>query len=189
MDFVIILVLFYLYAVVFSAASRKKREKRKARREERRSARRTAMNMPPQAFAAKEPEGSAPAHEHEAGEGEDPCHEGMLRPARPAVRVPEATPSQLAASGEGEDPCHEGMLRPARSGVYAREATASQFTAAGEGEDPCHAFAPITDEQEMDAPQEESLSDEARALLSGVILSEVLTSPRERILRRRLGMR
>lgn len=100
-----------------------------------------------------------------------------------AAMAPAAPSDALSGAGEGEDPCHEDMLRPARPSRVAYEAAAeADFAAAAEGEDPCHPAAerphrhPAVPEETEAAHAAFSQED----LLRAVVMSEILTRPRDR---------
>ena len=89
-------------------------------------------------------------------EGEDPCHEDMLRAARPsAVHFHPVEETEMAHAAEGEDPCHPV------SGLRAQ--------------------APEEEAEDAD----ERLQAMRRELLRGVIMREILTRPCERRAARR----
>lgn len=214
-DLIGIVVLVLIYAIAASSAGKKRRRKRTERAAGRGRANRGREARFDQAFSERNApkEQAAPSGEGDrrgrrmkpaqpevrpfgmapqtaSGEGEDPCHEGQMRPARPGVRLREATQLEMAASGEGEDPCHEG-LRPARPGVRLRDAAEPEMAAVSEGEDPCHAFdRPAREEDSVyDSPILSSAPDvgeAARQVLAGVVMSEVLKRPAERRMERKL---
>lgn len=176
-DILGILVLVVFYAVAASS-SKKKRRQRAQSRQERVKAREARFD---QAFAGqKNPPDAGKAHSapsekgfgtpdperrlEYAQEGEDPCHEGRLRPAQPHVRLSNASPSAMARAGEGEDPCHE----------VRSERTDRTDHAASE------------DAMDLPAPDREEL---ARQMLAGVVMSEVLKRPAERMMERKLRRR
>jgi len=92
----------------------------------------------------------------DAEEGEDPCHETMLRPQHEGMKLRSVSQVQLGAAGEGEDPCHSG-------GVL-------QDAELPEESPVLHS--PIFDTEDKDAF--------AQDVLRGVIMSEVLKRPERR---------
>ena len=95
-----------------------------------------------------------------AGEGEDPCHEGDLRPARQGMRFRSVSQEGFSLAEEGEDPCHTGEApRREESPVY-------DSPILSQGDDRAQAL--------------------RRQVLSGVIMSEVLRRPQERRMERKL---
>lgn len=197
-----ILAVALVYIFVIASSNSRKKKKQSARQSEARQERaarfdqafekadaRQAHARTPEPPARPQPEQVAWDLET-AGEGEDPCHEGRLRPAQPGVRLKVATQAAMAHAGEGEDPCHEGRLRPAQPGVRLKAATQAAMARAGEGEDPCH-DAPRREAEDTayDSPIYAPVLDRgefARQALSGVVMSEVLKRPCERRLERKL---
>ena len=86
-----------------------------------------------------------------APEGEDPCHEDILHPARPArVAYEPASEAQFETAGEGEDPCHPTPERK-------------------------HGHHP--EPEEADAPYAAFARED---LVRAVVMSEILTRPKDR---------
>ena len=91
------------WIVIFSLISgnaKKQRKQRMARRQ---------MEAMRERAARPEPEQIAMTMEEAEpffGEGEDPCHEHMLRPAKTRAQALTVSPEELAEAGEGDDPCH-----------------------------------------------------------------------------------
>ncbi len=89
----------------------------------------------------------------------------------------------LEGAPEGEDPCHEDILRPAQPARVAYEpASEAQFSAAGEGEDPCH---PTPERKHSHHPEQEETDAPYAAfaredLVRAVVMSEILTRPKDR---------
>ncbi len=89
-------------------------------------------------------------------EGTDPCHEGMLAPQRPSMRLKIASQEEMHAAGEGEDPCHSGEAPD--EGILLEDS-------------PVYC-SPIFHTEDQDAF--------AQDVLRGVIMSEVLMRPGQR---------
>ncbi|MBR5288685.1 MAG: hypothetical protein IKU34_08890 [Clostridia bacterium] len=120
MEDLLSLVVIILYFVISASASKKKKEKKRQKRQA--QSRRVQFE---QAFeqvmeqVQKSAEKARQPHQAAAptapavpsmgrGEGEDPCHEGMLGEERASMHVRAVTQSQMAVAAEGEDPCHTG---------------------------------------------------------------------------------
>ena len=122
-----------------------------------------------------------------AGEGEDPCHDDMLhrdrkmRPSNRGMRYQSVTQAQLSAAGEGDDPCHSDS--PYEGERYdegtAYDSHAMDSSAQKRASDSVY-DSPIFAGGDQDR---EAL---ARQVLSGVIMSEVLTRPAERRMQRKM---
>ena len=87
----------------------------------------------------------------------------------------------VPGAAEGEDPCHEEMLGQARPAAVRYEAASQEtFDRAAEGEDPCHPVAESAPHA-GDAPRKAEVDDGFRdAVLSGIVMSEVLKRPAQR---------
>ena len=97
---------------------------------------------------------------------------------------------QFDLPSEGSDPCHESMLPQERPSMRVQSVTQEAMHAAGEGVDPCHTIdaAPLLEEEELDSPVYRSPifdpSDRetfAQDVLRGVVMSEILTRPPNRL--------
>ena len=178
MDLLGIVILVFIYSIAISSSAKKKKKKNMARKQ----AARTRTPRFEQAFAGDTQTAFPPQHSdahdereelqreplttqmqmelENAGEGDDPCHESELRPARVSMRLSNVSQEGMALAGEGEDPCHTGE-------APRREAN------------------PV-----YDSPILSGASDDAQALkrqvLAGVIMSEVLKRPQERHMERKL---
>ncbi|MBR1409462.1 MAG: hypothetical protein IJ573_11340 [Clostridia bacterium] len=98
-----------------------------------------------------------------AAEGEDPCHEDMLRAPYPSsVRYEETAQSAFEAAAEGDDPCHPTDRQEHET--HARTVKEAEEVAAG---------------TPMRSPAQEDL-------LRAVVMSEVLKRPAQRREERRL---
>lgn len=78
--------------------------------------------------------------------------------------------------------------------MHLHEVTQQQMSAAAEGEDPCHRggagrmrmrTAPDVQDSAPDAQQEDACDTLAQDVLRGIVMSEILTRPCERMARRR----
>ena len=184
MDILIVVLAVAFYIGSINSSIKKKKARRERKRSERMSKPRFDQAFPRDAqpvapTASAAPIASvAPAHgghaelkrapmatqlqmdlEH-AGEGEDPCHEGDLRPARQGMRFRSVSQEGFSLAEEGEDPCHTGEApRREESPVY-------DSPILSQGDDRAQAL--------------------RRQVLSGVIMSEVLRRPQERRMERKL---
>ena len=176
---IIILILIYVVAIKSSKKKKKKSsakqdweqlqrpaakadtKKKPARQGPRRSDARREAARGQRAALERQPMATQLQMELEAaGEGDDPCHEGDLHPARPGIRFASVSQEGMTLAGEGEDPCHTG-------------------------EAPRHETSPVYDSPILTDGHDDSQSL-ARQVLSGVIMSEVLKRPQERRMERKL---
>ena len=118
-----------------------------------------------------------------AGEGEDPCHDDLprlrreMRPARPGSRYRSVSQASLQAAGEGEDPCHgDDQEYGEATGTVERTVSGSAPHETGDSVYDSPIFG-------SGGQDKEAL---ARQVLSGVIMSEVLTRPAERRMQRKM---
>ena len=179
MDILIVVLAVAFYIGSINSSIKKKKAKRERKRSERMSKPRFDQAFPrdaqPTASAAPAAASAHGGHaelkrapmatqlqmdlEH-AGEGEDPCHEGDLRPARQGMRFRSVSQEGFSLAEEGEDPCHTGEApRREESPVY-------DSPILSQGDDRAQAL--------------------RRQVLSGVIMSEVLRRPQERRMERKL---
>lgn len=89
-----------------------------------------------------------------------------------------------AASSRKEPLSHMADADCERKPLHLHEVTQQQFAAAGEGEDPCHAGHAPEREQSIlleETPEPHPLADD---VLRGVIMSEILQRPCDRMARR-----
>lgn len=166
MDDLIGIVVMILYFVALGAAGKNKKKK-KAKQA---AARKQEVQFE-QAFeriaeavlsgerrrGEKKPSAKAAGKEkQQVQEGMDPCHEAMLAPQRPSMRLHTVTQEGMRSAGEGEDPCHLG---DAQGEVVLLE------------DSPVYR-SPIFDTEDKDAF--------AKDILRGIVMSEVLTRPAQR---------
>ena len=165
-DLLSIIVLILYFVAVGAAGKNKKKKKAKQRTAGRREV------QFEQAFerimdAARSLEQKAAAGENtpkdtketvmiDAEEGEDPCHETMLRPQHEGMKLQRISQVQLDTAGEGEDPCHSGGAL--QNAEFQEESPILQ--------------SPIFDTEDKDAF--------ARDVLRGVMMSEILKRPERR---------
>ena len=121
-----------------------------------------------------------------AAEGEDPCHDDMLhrqrdpRPSDRNMRYRSVTQAQMSAAGEGEDPCHDIPHEGESYGEgvpYDKPATGADTAK--------HTVDSVYDSPIFGAGDQDR-ETLARQVLSGVIMSEVLTRPMERRMQRKM---
>lgn len=119
-----------------------------------------------QTQATGTPQKGAPVPPAARSAARKPAPETAKKASRPAFPAQEKRAAQPAwKSGEGEDPCHEEMLRGVKPSGNE------------EGADPCHEYMlnDIIPAGEPSSPADEA---QARELLRGVIMSEILKRPR-----------
>jgi len=160
------IVVLILYFVVASTSKKKKKQDKAQKRAARKRAvqferafEKMLEENAEQAATAPEAESENKPVPHEVRteeEGEDPCHEEMLAPKKPAMHLRIASQEEMHAAGEGEDPCHFGA---------ALEETAF------DEESPVYR-SPIFHTEDKDAF--------AQDVLRGVVMSEVLRRPQRR---------
>ena len=201
-----IIILIIIYAVAIKSSTKKRNKTKRSweqlQRAENRKDAVKETSHPAQRQAVKRPDARREdAHNHgsalerkpmatqlqmdleHAGEGEDPCHDAImprgreLRPARSGARYTSVSQAQMSAAGEGEDPCHSDIPNEGES--YG-EGTAYDMPATGAGGADSVYDSPIFGGGDQDR---EAL---ARQILSGVIMSEVLTRPTERRMQRKM---
>ncbi len=169
MEDLLSLIVIILYFVISVSASKKKKERKKA--EKRAGGRRpvqfdqafervfsqiseqlerkNATEMQPQS----QPMPREALRMEAAGEGDDPCHKGMLGEERASLHANTVTQIQMAEAAEGEDPCHVGSAPP---DTHLDDAYSD-------------AHSPIFDTEDADTF--------AQDVLRGVIMSEILMRP------------
>ena len=170
--------IYFLFALPVRKLTRAARKQQQARKP-------AAPAVPDDAFP--EPDAPPAGEALSGGSGSLPYPEGgELRSARPSVRLSGRDDSLYAGSlnavtGEGEDPCHEEMLGQAHPAAVRYEAASQEtFDRAAEGEDPCHPVtkpAPHAGEAPRGTAAEDGFRD---AVLSGIVMSEVLKRPAQR---------
>ena len=203
-----IIILIIIYAVAIKSSNKKsktnkaKRDWERLQREQSRGETAKMAARPAQRQAAKRSDARREdTHNHrsalerkpmatqlqmdleQAGEGEDPCHDEImprgreLRPAQPGSRYTSVSQARLSAAGEGEDPCHDGIAEYDEGAGFGEEYVPD-------------AASRETDHSVYDSPifsgGDQNREALARQVLSGVIMSEVLTRPAERRMQRKM---
>ena len=150
MEYVVVFLL-----IIFSIASSSKKKNKQSKTKK------------PQANAAKK------------GTDRSKNRQEMKKPA--ASKMQEKKAEQKKAKMEGLDPCHEDMLRPQHIGLHYEE---SDLSRAEEGEDPCHPGEAISEEgigqniaEHIHSGMPLFSQEDVRR---GIIVSEILTRPKER---------
>ena len=150
MEYVVVFLL-----IIFSIASSSKKKNKQSKTKK------------PQANAAKK------------GTDRSKNRQEMKKPA--ASKMQEKKVEQKKAKMEGLDPCHEDMLRPQHIGLHYEE---SDLSRAEEGEDPCHPGEAISEEGIGQNIAEHIHSGtplfSQEDVRRGIIVSEILTRPKER---------
>ena len=155
MEYVVVFLL-----IIFSIASSSKKKNKQSKTKK------------PQANAAKK------------GTDRSKNRQEMKKPAASKMQEKKAEQKkaeQKKAKMEGIDPCHEDMLRPQHIGLHYEE---SDLSRAEEGEDPCHPGEAISEEGIGQNIAEHIHSGtplfSQEDVRRGIIVSEILTRPKER---------
>lgn len=108
--------------------------------------------------------------------------QGEQHDARAAERDRQTRDGFQTAFSERRD---SSELHCDQSRIHLHEVSEEQMLFAGEGEDPCHAGGNIEPEPEQEVPSNDAQQAFQMDVLSGVIMSEILTRPHERSAMRR----